>query len=402
MGKLFASALRGIRKKIFWGFWVVIADVYSIYAFKTTFNVPVMDYWNYLAFFLGKIDTGSLTPADFFRFGPQQANPLMYFSMYLNILLFHYNTQVEIFTGIIVLVFLSIFLYHVFSRHIHANFSIRQLLFVPVLLAIFNYNFWEINLLAFSFVFMLRLACYIVIFSSFDQCIRQENRSKKWLTSFFIVFSISMLSQAYFVALVISIYIGYFLSVGLSKKDVRLREAKRLLPFLVACIVGMFIYSFMITGEGSGAIPLQLFQALANPEFYKGLFLYLGASVVPQQVAEAQGFYWHYIMGAFLFLVCVASVALYFKRKMYHKKSYTFYASTAVLCLFTLSMVYSAQKEWFISPFRRAGFQGVAEAAQHLELLHNDEYYIFQSDRESVQITTSLLKKHKLSFFYGI
>ena len=93
-----------------------------------------------------------------------------------------------------------------------------QFLFLPILLCTFNLNQWEILSLQFSFAFMTLLVRFILIFFLMDIALTKEKKYF-FISGIAACIVILTLSQLYFPALLIAIFIVCFIAALVKKKE---------------------------------------------------------------------------------------------------------------------------------------------------------------------------------------
>jgi len=290
------------------------------YLFLSTRNVPFMDYWRVLKDFGEKIMTNNLALRDFWSPINGQRPGLMLFLLAINMRLFGYNTQIEIFGGAIIKLFISIILIYTFIKENRdkqiQNFKI-QILCLSFLVAIFNLNQWEIITLEFSLSYMIRLFCFIFIFIYLSHCLLNMNNYKNHLyyISILLIPIICLISSALFAPFVGSICTVVFINFCINYKKERLLYFKNYLVLFFSIVFGASIYlynigSLLVLGE-----KIKIGTLLIN--FIKGTLIMFGTSLVFIE----NNFKLLYTLGIIIALLYLLAIFLFFKKEMY-KKTY--------------------------------------------------------------------------------
>jgi hypothetical protein len=304
-------------------FGITVIFVFQInYLIIATRNVPIMDYWRYINDFGEKIMLGNISLMDYWTSYGGHRSPLQLGLFFLNIRFFGYNTQIEIFGGLLFQLLSSLCIINVFmKKNINKKkYDLKiQLLSLSFLLAVFSLNQWEILTLEFSLAFMIRIFCYIGIFILLNHCLFDMNSYKDHIIiiSFLIINIICFIGQAYFIAFIGAISIITFVHFLINYSKDKLIYLKNYLCLYSAAIIGTIIYlrnsGYISQINGINKISIGIF--LLN--FIKGTLLMLGSSLC-QNISTS-----HYklgiLLGMLIALLYIFALVLYFKKKKYLK-----------------------------------------------------------------------------------
>ena len=299
------------------------------YLVISTRNVPFMDYWRFIAVFGDKIIDKTFAFSDIWNTGAEwgNRNPLVNILLALNMGVFGYNTQIEIFASVLFNVSIAILLIYAFNKentNIKNNKIKWQLLCLPFILTSFSLNQWEILTLQFSLAFMIRIFCYTGIFIWINACFFNMKKYYRHLyaVSAIIFMAIIFISQAYFAAFAGAIGTVIIVNFCINYKKEKLIYLKNYLYMLFFIIIGSFVYLYNLNII-SGNITVKSGVFIFN--FIKGILLMFGSSLC-QYFTE---YSWlginsrtlTYITGIITCILYIFALFLYIKRKLY-KKTY--------------------------------------------------------------------------------
>jgi len=302
---------------------VLLFQIY--YLIISTRNVPFMDYWRDIKDFGEKIMTGKFGFQDIWISTTSQRNPLIRILFAINMLVFNYNPQIEIFMGIFFQLLSFFIIIYAFNKENKENnkLIIFQFLSSTFLLAIFSLNQWEILTLEFSLSFMIRISCYILIFILLNYCLfdMQNNKKQLVIISIFLPIIICFLSQLYFIAFIGTIGIMVIMHFCINYKKDRFLYFKNYLYLGIAAIIGAIIYSINISGDLTVKNTISASVFIIN--LIKGTLLMFGASLC-QHFSEysfynISGHTMIYLQGIVLAIIYIFALLIYIKKKMYLK-----------------------------------------------------------------------------------
>lgn len=310
-----------VKKNII-ALWVIIAIFIlgTYYVSIATYNIPIMDYWRYLNEIGDKIFNNQLELSDLWTTSADiHRNPFMYLCMILNIKYFGWNTQIEIFLGQFVLLITTVIMYIFYNKIFEnkINSRIKQLLFIPIVMCIFNINQWEIWILEFSFTFMLRIQLFLIVFILVDTYLREVVKNKKLLfpINILILATIIMIAQGYFVAFAISIVLTILFKYLISFKLERNKYIGYYLSMVFVIFIACAIYLWGIElPEGSGGFLQTASTLIFDGTIIKGIIILLGASVL---WSASEVSILHVIFGIAILLLLIISLLIYIRKKIY-------------------------------------------------------------------------------------
>jgi len=293
----------------------------------TTTNVPIMDYWRYMNEITEKVFNDTLEFSDLWKNIGVQRNPLIYFLLTINMKYFGLNTQIEIYSGAIIMAFNALIIFKIYYINIikyHNQYKkVGQVLFVIIALAVFNFNQWEIITLQFSLSFMVRIMMYLIIFMLVDNFLICNNKNFKnvLIISLLIFITVCLVSQGYFPALVGTIIVLIFLHFILSYKSKHKMNINYYLIIFISILLSSIIYLYGITSDIQGSNSIKLFiHSLLNGEFLKGSILMLGTSILNSNlISNPENITLFYIIGLIILFSYIFALFIYFKNKMYER-----------------------------------------------------------------------------------
>lgn len=299
------------------------------YISRASRDIVFMDFWRNIDRIIPIVQNNSLISVLddlwFNDFG--QSNYLQVFLIALDIKFFNLNCLWEEYAGIIVLVIQALLLLYYMNKRIFTNTENRKntifkiIFSLLTIITIFNLNQWEILSLQFSLAFMIRLLLYELIFIMFDDAIlNNKGFLKVGLLSFF---SIVLLSQLYFPAMLISCFVVqmfYFIFNRQKSKEnkIFLNSLKFWIPSILAVIIYLsFGVSGASAGDVSGIDKIILF--LKNGTLIKSFFSMIAAGLLHQNILSAMGEMEIVIIGIVLMVFILFITVISLIKKSYKK-----------------------------------------------------------------------------------
>lgn len=317
-----------IDNKVAIFFLLLFFSIYLVYVYNVSFNVPHMDMWLGLDILIEKIFNGDFNFKDIYPVPHgEYISPLGSLLQYISIKYLVLNTQISTFSASFCLLAESIILYYAFKKFViteHFDHTERaQLLFLPILLGVYNLNQWEILSYEAALFFTLRIASYVFAFLFFDIILHK----KKYRLYYFIIagiicfFIIIILSFAYFPSAIFSLGVCVALHMGLTYKKDKFTFFKYY--FLIALFVLVSALIFLI-GYQPSPQPYQGGEAVNNGIVKLFILvaqsiLVMSASVFIHQSTVDGNLVPYYIIGSLIFIVSILCFILYFIRKLYLK-----------------------------------------------------------------------------------
>ena len=289
------------------------------YVGRSARDVLFMDYWRYINDILPSVLNGSFGIEELWLGDFGQRNFLIRLLLALNIKYLNLNCLVEVYGGIIVLMIISILLYFIWEK-IYIKTGKKtdikmQFLFLPILLCTFNLNQWEILSLQFSFAFMTRIGSFILIFFLMDIALTKEKKYF-FISGIAACIVILTLSQLYFPALLIAIFIVCFIAALVNKKSLW-RSIRNYLAFFIPCIFSVLLYFYNLSTSNMGGGLTTLKNLICSGQLFAGITYMLIGSILPQTITEKMNNEQIIFGGIFLFCVAIYAVKIYFNLYLY-------------------------------------------------------------------------------------
>ena len=321
---------KGIKKisELFKSYGLVVAITIIFlctgiyYVRQSVRDVLFMDYWRMSTQLIPKVMENELTFSDIWLGEYGQRNPLMRLLLAMSIKFMNLNCIWESFAGIIMIVCSVGILYFVWNRICKDDESKikKQILFIPIIAFLFNLNQWEILSSQFSFVFMLRLAAYMLMFWFLDNELHKEDRNWCQFVKLGIATGIiiCLMSQLYFCAMLLAICFAFafdfFLGYGTKKSKIREYGA-----FLIPTCCFVLLY-FVGANFSSGGGNMGIFLgSLFDGSFFKGILYMLAGSIVPQSILQQMKLSYILLLGGIFVIIILYAVWLYFRKNLYKK-----------------------------------------------------------------------------------
>lgn len=326
---------------------LIMLIIQIFYLYNATKNVPIMDSWRAINEIADKVFSNNLKFEDLWKSSSAHRNPLFYLLLAINMKYFSLNTQVDIFLGAIVLVINCIILYNIYNKKIlkglQINIKVGQLLFVIIIATVFNFNQWEILTQPFSFIFTLRIMTYLLIFNAIDYYLlmEQKNALLAFVISIAIFAAICILSQGYFVSMVVTVFLIILFNFIISYKKDGTQFIKYYLVVFLFSIFGSYLYLNGLISSVASSNSFGIFiGSLFNGDFINGVIIMLGRSVLPfELVTKLGGINVYYAVGMIILVSYLFAVFIYFKSNM-HKKTYVPLMLISYSCLSIAVIIY--------------------------------------------------------------
>ena len=290
-----------------------------VYLSKATANVPIMDYWRYINSFVDKMFTDTITFNDLWLNQGVYRYPVIYGLFLLNVKLFHYNTQIEIFGGCVVMAITSIILYKLLKEYFcDYKKYIKYFGYCMLLMAVFNLNQWEILTLEFSLGFALRILSFILVFKYTDYflCNMTTTYSRAIILAMIYIFVICLFGAAYFPAMIGAVFFTIVFRLFVFLKEEKLGYVKQYIILCAGLIIGTCIYMNGIVSSDITISENGLFSAVFNFNILRALVIMLGSSLVGVYGVKISFFVGCVFLGIYIF-----AIVWYLYNKMY-KKTY--------------------------------------------------------------------------------
>ena len=293
-----------------------------LYISMSVRDIPVMDYWRNIQELTPAVMEGKLTFSDLWKDYLGQRNVLLRFLCALNIKFLDLNSVLESYLGMAVLVFSLFFLRAIWSKivdklRMDCPEWIKYATFLPVGIVFLTLNQWEILSLQFSFVFQLRILLYILILYLLDREMQQKNlRYKRYgYIGILCALAICLLSQLYFPALLLSIFVVYVFYIFRGKKN-RKDAVVGGVVFCVPVIIGCLIYFYGLNMAGQNNSVSSFFAALINGQIFQGVLFMLAGSLLPERILSNSDWI-TMATGAVLLLFVIYAIVVYLKYRLF-------------------------------------------------------------------------------------
>ncbi len=282
-------------------------------------DIVFMDYWKYINSLIEPVMNGTWQWKDFWRSYHGQRNVFELILIALNIKYLNLNCILESYLGILVIAGTSFIVFcewsNCFLKLFGEKYCLSQFLYLPIIFTLFNLNQWEILSLQFSFVFMLRLFCYILIFVLLGRYLLNTKTSwKNYLVlGIFAGAVIALISQLYWPNLVLTLIVVWGLDIIIKKKFIILK----FISFWIPVIISMGIYFLDMDMSHSGSNYNNFFPYLFEAVFFKGACYMLASSFIPQSYIYKMNSVSVYGIGVILMFICAYAFYLFINNRLY-------------------------------------------------------------------------------------
>ncbi len=432
-----------------------------IYLSESTSNVPVMDYWRYLNALVDKFFTKGISFSDLYSNNGIHRTPVQLFLFLLNIVLFHWNTQISIYLGAVILCITACVLYKI-MKPTFTNKGIGYYLCIFIMvLTVFTLGSYEILLLEFSTSFALRNLTFITGYYWTNKFLENNQKwdSRACYLSMYYIFVICAMGGAYSMGFAASVLFVLFFDFC---KKMRKKEGvcyRNYVVLSLGVIFGVSLYLYGVTDLSTGNIggSFDILQLLYF--FFHGTLIVLGSSLVGNGLSvEMLTFF-----GIMVLMIHFICIYLYVSNRIYEityipifmyiylaifivmilmgrntngveylsasryicdssmgiisdviilsfylskskivfvKRKIMSYFLIGILCLGTF---YADITELKISKYRKIYYDNLIEMMLNLDDYTDDELTPFQAQMpEQVRNGVMLMKKYRLGIFYNI
>lgn len=299
---------------------IVANTIFLIYYLSvSTRNVLYMDYWRLARRIIPLACEGGMSFSKLWiTDGGAQRNPLLLGLFYLNIKYLNLNASVPIYMGAITIsIFLFLF-YQIYIKKVYKiDDSYKQfVVFVPIILCSFCLNQWEIMETQFSFPFYIRILIYTLIIYLVDYAIKSENRYYMIYASIMMPIATWMLSQLYFMAIVLAV-LFVLLIICIVDKNKRKTCIGYTCLWIITNGIGITVYFYDLETASAGGNLRAFLESIINGKAFLSFFYLLNSSIL-----QTKTMYWTnniliISVGIVLSTLVCSCLVLYCKNKMY-------------------------------------------------------------------------------------
>lgn len=288
-----------------------------IYLTKSTLNVPIMDYWKYINYFETDIFGNKINMLHLWKNDGIHRSPLQFIFFILNVKLFSWNTQIEIYLGAIVMAIYTILIYRFMVMELEnkdVTFK-SNILLILLPIAIFNINQYEMITLEFALSFGCRMLLFILSFYFTSKLLNAKDKkiNSYMLLALLYIITICMVGGGYFPAFVVSIFFTIIAKFLIINKDGKKIYLKKYSVLVAGLVLGTILYMLGLDFGSSDVGGFAKINLKTIVELIKGFFIVLGTSIVGEQ----QSLKVCYIIGVILFVLYLIIIFKYIYRKLY-------------------------------------------------------------------------------------
>ena len=294
---------------------LVVAGILIMSVFMTKYvttassNVPIMDYWGYLNALVEKSFSNSLSYDDLCGNNGIHRSPMQLFFFLCNVHLFHWNTQISMYLGIVVQGFSAILLYQQINNK---NKDSKEIVFFALIIILVLYSLGNYELLAqeFAFSFSIRVFFFILLCIIFSNLLRNEfNYASFFIFFILLLLTVTGMAGAYGFGLIFSfilvVLFHFFMKFFKGEK----LNIKQIICYSICLIFPIVLYS---NGIDAGSTTVAQFDLYL---FLKGLTIVAGTSLLGTYASTKMIL----IFGLVTLLIHSIALILYFMDKQYTK-----------------------------------------------------------------------------------
>lgn len=285
-------------------------------------DVVFMDFWRNINNMIEPVMKGNWPWIQIWKGNIGQRNFLQLFLLALDIRYLRLNCIWESYAGIIVIALTNILIWMYWKK---INISskdgkigekkkwIGQYIGIPLALALFNLNQWEILSLQFSFCFFLRIFCFITVMMYTDRILQSDesNYHTFFLTGLFTAVVIDVMSQLYWPALLFTLLITWCVNAIMKGKI----DFKALLIYWLPIFIAVLLYLFDLDTVGSGGGFNDFLTLITSGSIFIAILYMLAAITLPQSVAQNLSSFEICIIGMVILVVVIIAIVLFFAER---------------------------------------------------------------------------------------
>lgn len=301
-------------------FFVFLLSLFSCgmfaYVSIASSNVPIMDYWRYANGLIEKSYGGGVTILDLCSFNGIHKSPLQLLFFLINVKVFHWNTQISMYLGVVMSCCSLILIYRIVDK---SSINKRNAVISKITCTIVVFSMVPYEIIAQEFAFSAAFGIFVFVglayvVSDFLYCCTNKYDSRVWLICLFMFFVVNIIGGAFSVALSIAVLIVFvfdFIKKSVNKEKHNVWNYAILIVGNLLSLCMYFRGMELAMGSSGGSIGIvSMFKALI-----KGAVLICGTSLVGEYVPHVVV----YIVGVILFLIHIILFVIYVANRLYEK-----------------------------------------------------------------------------------
>ncbi len=303
----------------------IIIFIFAVLGFRyislSARNIVFMDFWRNICKLIEPVMEGEWPWKKFWYSYCGQRNFLQVFLIAFNIKYTSLNCIWESYAGIAVIALTGVVVWFTWTRQFNLSHPDKRIIWtnrlmaIPILLCLFNLNQWEILSLQFSFAFMLRIFCYVLVMILTNSLLQNKEKSTYLflILGLFTALVIDLMSQLYWPALLITLFITWLVD-GLNKGKIYI---KAVIAYWLPVIISVFLYLHNLNNSGAGGGVEAFINLVKTGEFFCAILYMLAGLVLPQSILQTMDSTSIYIIGVLFVGIIVSAMIIYFKNKLY-------------------------------------------------------------------------------------
>lgn len=445
-------------------FYVFLLSMFSFgmfaYVSIASSNVPIMDYWRYANGLIEKSYNGGVTLLDLCSYNGVHKSPLQLLLFLINVKVFHWNTQISMYMGVILSCASLILIYKIIDE---SSTNKKSILVSKVTCTVIVFTMVPYEIITQEFAFSSALGIFVFIglvyvVSNFLHTCSGEYDKSIWLICLYMFFVINIIGGAFSVGLAIAVLIVIIFEM--IKRLVR-KQPINAINFAVLIFgdilsLALYFHGIQIATGGSG-VGIGLIALVKG--FIKGAILLCGTSLMGEYAGTTS----IYIIGIILFIIHVCMFLIYVVTRLYQKSYipailYFYYgiiygmlfigrtgdgvsylmapryakeavfvfiadivvinlilehfkesrkklrfmyaASIATAILFNVCILSADVREVHMAPYRKVYCDNLIQIMLNTDEYSDDEMYVFQADSpDQVRSGVEIMKKYNLGVF---
>lgn len=296
---------------------LLAASFMVIYISIASSNVPIMDYWKYINALVEKSYTGGVSFVDLYSNNGVHRSPFQLFIFLINVKVFHYNTQIAMYLGVVVSMINSIVFYKVVKKNT-SNEKIANVMGIVGIFFFFSLGAYEIIAQEFALASQIRVFCFLILYIYTDKLLKTWGETFDKKTSYLALYYllvIDILGGAFAISLSITVMMILLFDAIYKKVNGNRINIFNYIVLYIGLFLGDFLYLYGLQVGGDVNTSVGISELIRY--FFKGLFLVGGSSLFGTYNSLTVLM----VLGIVIICCHIICIVLYILNKVY-KKTY--------------------------------------------------------------------------------
>lgn len=437
---------------------LLAASFMIIYISIASSNVPIMDYWKYINALVEKSYTGGVSFADLYSNNGMHRSPFQLFIFLINVKVFHYNTQIAMYLGVVVSMINCIVFYKVIKR-ISSNEKIANVMGILGVFFFFSLGAYELIAQEFALALQIRVFSFLILYIYTDKLLKAWGETYDKRTSclaLYYLLVIDIFGGAFAISLSITVMMILLFDAIYKKIKGNRINIFNYIVLYISLFLGDFLYLYGLQVGGTVSASVGISELIRS--FFEGLFLAGGSSLFGTYNSHTVLM----VLGMIVICCHIICIVLYISKKGYEKtylpvflyiytfgfycmiflgrsgngldyltssryiidslfailadilvltcvlsqcnrkKKYSIALGSIMILFFLVGIMKTDYEEVKRAPYRKQYDDNLIQIMLHIDDYTDDELNLFQANSpEMVRSGVDIMKKYHLGVFYG-